>query len=89
MPSFRFVLAASHAGEERDIWRLVREPNQVVLWTAKYPEYHHTMKNGERPHFTAQDGIDSSTAPIHPSLVAALQEAHPDVEKVKHHPMGT
>ena len=59
VPSFRFVLAASHAGEERDIWRLVREPNQVVEWTAKYPKYHHTMKNGQRPHYTAQDGIDS------------------------------
>jgi hypothetical protein len=87
MPSDRFVLVASHGGETRDLWRLIREPRQVIEWNCEYPRYHHTMRDGEHPHFTALDGLDSPSAPVHPTLVAAVQEANPG-EKAKHHPMG-
>ena len=85
MPSDRFVLAASHLGQTVDLWKLVRSPDQFLVWNCEFPTYHHTYRDGEHPHSTAQDGLES--APVHPAIVAALQ-ARETGRKAKHQPMG-
>jgi hypothetical protein len=85
MPPDRFVLSASHAGQTRDLWRLIRYPARFLIWSGEHPRYHYTSRDGERPHFTALDGLES--APIQPDLAARIQ-AHEPGGKTKHHRGG-
>jgi hypothetical protein len=71
MPKVRFALAASHSGRTVDLWKLVRHPDCFLTWNCEFPSFHHTYRDGEHPHSTAQDGLES--APVHPSIVAARQ----------------
>jgi hypothetical protein len=57
------VLAASHACQTVDLWKLVRSADRFVGWSCESPSYHPYL-DGQRPHATAQDGLES--APIHP-----------------------
>ena len=68
-----------------DVWKLVRSARSFVTWTCEYPTYHQTYRDGEHPHSTAQDGLES--APVHPSLAAAVKAQDPS-RKAKHLRMG-
>jgi hypothetical protein len=81
MPKVRFALAASHSGRTVDLWKLVRHPDCFLTWNCEFPSFHHTYRDGEHPHSTAQDGLES--APVHPSIVAARQAMEPG-KKAKH-----
>ncbi len=85
MPPERFVVAAEHGGQTVDLWKLVRSADRFLSWSCEFPAYHRTWIDGQRPHATAQDGLES--APIHPDLAAAIQAHEPD-RKAKHHPQG-
>jgi hypothetical protein len=75
----RLVIVASHGGDTRNIWRIYRSERGVVEWSGRFPRYHHTMRDGERPHFTAFDGL--ANAPVDPLIVASANNP-------KHQPMG-
>jgi len=81
----RFVVAAEHGGQTIDLWKLVRYQHRFVAFSCEFPTYHRTWKDGQRPHATAQDGLES--APIHPDLAAPMQAHLPD-RKAKAPPSG-